>query len=202
MTEFLAFLVPAALPVTDLAGLVVLARERPGSLNWYGAVGLPHLTFQLFLRDRGAEMAFVSYRSIAAAMPDLVTGRIQLVFGPASSGIEPIAEGRVRALAVSAGVRAPALPYVPTAAEAGFPDLHLEAVYSLFGWRGIAVATRDQLAAETRAVLAEPVVTDRLRLAGALPRPGTPADLAALLAEQRARATAGALAFGGARPPG
>ncbi|MDB5380067.1 MAG: extra-cytoplasmic solute receptor [Rubritepida sp.] len=202
VTEFHAFVVPAALPVTDLAGLFALARERPGILNWYGAVGLPDLTFRLALRDHGAEMAFVSYRSLAAATLDIVAGRIQLVFGPASSALAPIREGRARALAVSAHERAPALPSVPTVAEAGFPDLQLEAALVLFGWRGMDPPVRDHLAAETRAVLAEPAVAERLRTAGALPRPGTPDDLAALLAGQRARAAQGVRAFGVARSPG
>ncbi|MBR0663910.1 tripartite tricarboxylate transporter substrate binding protein [Roseomonas hellenica] len=202
VTEFHAFAVPSALPATDMAGLLTLARERPGTLNWHGAAGLPHLAFRLFLRDRGAEMVFVSYRGIAAAVPDLAAGRIHLVFGPASSALGLIREGSVRALAVSARERAPALPEVPTVAEAGFPDLRLEAVYGLFGWSGMHAATRDRLAAETRTVLAEPAVADRLRAAGALPRPGTPDDLAELISQQRARAEEGARAFGSARPPG
>jgi len=202
VTEFHAFVVPASLPVADLAGLLALARERPGALNWYGAVGLPYLVFRLCLRDRGADMAFVSYRSIAAAMLDLVAGRVELVFGPASTALGPVREGRARALAVSARERAPGLPEVPTVAEAGFPELRLEAVLGLFGWRGMDDATRERLAAETRAALAEPATAERLRAVGALPRPGTPGDLAAIISEQRARAAEGVRAFGATRPPG
>jgi tripartite-type tricarboxylate transporter receptor subunit TctC len=198
-TEFLCLLVPETLPVTSVAEFLDHARARPGALNWFavpGLTGLTALSFRLLMRERGLDLTYVAYRGSPPAVLDLIAGRLQAAFLPLTAALGPIREGRLRPLAVTAGRRAPALPEVPTAAEAGFPELQVEAVIALFGWRGITEALRERLAAEAGAVLREPAVAERLRAGGMLPSPGTPAELAAAIAAQRARAEAAVRVFG------
>jgi tripartite-type tricarboxylate transporter receptor subunit TctC len=199
--EFLCLAVPAALPVTSLAELVAHVRERPGTLGYYCVPGFIELSFRLFQRERGLDMTYVAYRGSPAAVLDLVAGRIQLAVAPLTPALGPIREGRLRPLAVTAASRAPTLPAVPTTAEAGFPDLHTEAVIALYGWRGMGEALRDRLGAEAGVVLRDPAVAERLRAAGMLPRPGTAAELVEVIAAQRARAEAAVRVFG-TRPAG
>ena len=99
-------------------------------------------------------------------------------------------------LATAARTRAPAVPDLPTTAEAGFPDFWVEGLLGLFGWRGMPETERDVLSAQAREVLAEPAVAERFAAAGMLGRGSTPAAFAAEIAEHRTRWTALAREFG------
>ncbi|MBD0275019.1 MAG: tripartite tricarboxylate transporter substrate binding protein [Acetobacteraceae bacterium] len=200
-TGVLCFAAPATLPETTLAALLARARASPGALNWSSIAGLNQLTFRMLLRERGLDMAYVAYRTTPAAVLDLAAGRIQMAIVPLAVMLGPLREGRVRALAVAAGGRAPFLPDVPTVREAGFAELEADAVLGLFGWRGMPDAVRDRLAAAAMAAMAEPAAQERLRSAGVLLRPGGPAAFADAIATSKARAEA-AVRVLGPRPPG
>ncbi len=104
--------------------------------------------------------------------------------------------GRVRMLATAARTRAPAVPDLPTTAEAGFPDFWVEGLLGLFGWRGMPEAAREGLSAQAREVLAEQTIIERFGAAGMLARGSTPAAFAAEIAEHRKRWAALAREFG------
>jgi tripartite-type tricarboxylate transporter receptor subunit TctC len=110
------------LPVRDLRGLVEFLRANPGKHD-YGSSGVSgsiHLATELFKRRFGPQIGHVPYRSGGAALPDLLTGRIALLFDVASGPTpETAARGEVRALAVTGDRRLSRLPDVPTFAEAG-----------------------------------------------------------------------------------
>jgi tripartite-type tricarboxylate transporter receptor subunit TctC len=190
--------VPAALPARDLAGLIAEARAQPGALNYTTAPGPPYLAMRAFLRDAGAEMTFVGYRGVGAAIVgELLAGRLQVMLSPLAPVLAAAREGRLRVLAVTGSERAPALPSVPTSAEQGFSGFRQEGIHGLFGWQAMLPALRTRVAAEATAVMNKAEVAERIRQAGRLVRQGgTPEGFATMLAEQRRRWAALAQEFG------
>jgi tripartite-type tricarboxylate transporter receptor subunit TctC len=115
------------LPVHTAQDLVTLTRSKPGGIN-YGTSGTGstnHLTTELFRASTKVELNYVSYRGGAPAMTDLMGGQIQAMFAtmPSSAGL--IRGGSIRALMVTDTKRWAAIPDVPTAEEAGLPDVHV-----------------------------------------------------------------------------
>jgi tripartite-type tricarboxylate transporter receptor subunit TctC len=98
----------------------------------------------------------------------------------------PVIEaGKVKALAIAAADRAVLLPGAPSAIEAGYPKLAVPAVGCVYGWRGMADALRDRLAADIDTAAQDPALVAQLGKVGQNVRRSTPAELARLLAEQR-----------------
>lgn len=194
--DFLSVAVSARLPVSTLDELVTFARSRPGSLNWAAAPGAPYLTFLEFQRRAGIAMTYVSYRGAAPAMPDLMADQIQLTVTPLASALPLAHDGRIKLLAVTAGERSAAAPDLTTAAEAGHPELTVEAPLGLFGPNTILPPLRDRIAADVRAIASDPGVLQRLNGLGMVARGSTPAEYGAILAEQRTRWAALARIYG------
>jgi tripartite-type tricarboxylate transporter receptor subunit TctC len=116
--------VPASLPAGTFAELVALARARPGQLNM-GSAGngdLGHLALELLKRQLGLDIVHVPYRGSGLALQDMLGGRVQLVINPYIVMRGPAEAGQIKVLAVTASERLPALPLVPTVAEAGGPQ--------------------------------------------------------------------------------
>jgi tripartite-type tricarboxylate transporter receptor subunit TctC len=130
-----AIVVHPSLPTNSLADLVALAKREPGKLN-YGSAGSGtpgHLTGEMFRRAAGIDIQHVPYRGSAPAVTDLLGGQLQLMFDPLQSVLSNVQAGKLRALAVSSKVRAPALPNVPTIAESGYEGFETTAWWGLFG---------------------------------------------------------------------
>ncbi len=155
-SEFLAWVVPAALPVRSLGEFVAFAAASPGSAIWYSVPGYVELDTRRFLAERRLDLTYVAYQGSPPAVLDLAAGRIQLGVVPLTPVMGAIREGRVRPLAVTSATRAPALPDVPTVEEAGFPDLRYDPFTALFGWRGIPDEARERVAAIVDEVEARP----------------------------------------------
>jgi tripartite-type tricarboxylate transporter receptor subunit TctC len=129
----------------------------------------------------------ISYRDLAPALQDVGEGRIDLFVHALGVIMPQVQSGRARLLAVASEVRVPLAPDVPTAAEAGFPELRMDGVAGFFGKRGIPDTLRDRIASDVRAVASDPDIADRLAAVGQTARPGTPAEFTALLDEYRRR---------------
>ena len=128
-----ALVVRNDLPVTDEKQLPTLARSRPGQLSMASAGNgtTGHLGGELFKSLTGTFVVHVAYRGSTRAIQDLIGGQVDLMFDNLSSVGSHIRSGRVRALALSGARRAPALPALPTVAEAGVPE------YAMTAWGGI-----------------------------------------------------------------
>jgi len=173
--------------VHSLEDMVRSARAAPGKLNWGSSPGLPPLIFGAFIKGSGLEMAFIFYRDLAPAVQDLGEGRLDIYVHALSVLIPQAQSGRVRLLAVASQQRAPAMPDVPSVTELGFPELSMEGLCGFFGGRGMAVAIRERVAADVMAIASEPGVQERLAVIGQAARPGTTAEFAAFLADNRKR---------------
>ncbi len=141
-------------------------------------------------------MTYVAFRGTPPALLDLAGGRIHVVVGPLAATLPLARDGRIRMLAIPIHARAAAAPELPTAAEAGFPDLWVEGFVGLFGWRGMPEAAREAFSADARAVLAEPALVERYAASGLLARGSTPRGFEEALEEHRGRWAALAREFG------
>jgi tripartite-type tricarboxylate transporter receptor subunit TctC len=178
---------PASLGVGSLAELVALARARPGKLNRASITGALDLIVDGFLKGADLTMARVPYRDPVQAVNDLAEGRIQM-YTAALAIVQPqMQAGRVKVLAMTNRDRAPAAPDVPTVAEAGYPALGFDGLVGLFGPRDMAEGLRERIAADVRAIAADPAVAAVLTATGQVVNPGTPAELDAAVEEQRGK---------------
>jgi tripartite-type tricarboxylate transporter receptor subunit TctC len=194
--SFLAVAVPASLGVDSIDGLIKRAKAEPGKLSWAATPGLPQFIFAGFAKSAGLDMVQVSYRDFSPALQDVAEGRIQVV-STALVPLLPLAQaGKVRILVVTNHERSPAAPDLPTASEIGHPELTADGFQGFFGWRDMPNDLRDRIAADVRAVAADPVLKERLAAIGQALRTGTAADFAAMIADQRARIAAIAQAIG------
>lgn len=194
--DFAAVAVAPSLPVSSLAEFVELARRRPGALNWASGSGDIYMAFLGLVRRRALDMNYVSYRTPAPALSDLAEGRIDAAALPLALALPQANAGRMRVLAVANPARSPAAPDVPTAAEAGFPELTFEGTLGFFGPRSMPGALRERIAADVRAVAAEPEFRARLRSLGMTARAETPADFGAVVEANRAQWAEAARAYG------
>lgn len=117
--------VSAKVAARSIGELIALAKAKPGGLS-YGSAGVgttPHLSAELFRKVTGVDITHVPYRGTSAAVPDLATGDLHLMFGDVSTLRSFIDSGAVAALAVTGGSRSKLIPNVPTVIEAGYPEL-------------------------------------------------------------------------------
>src|SRR4029077_14353575 len=141
-------------------------------------------------------MAKVPYKNPAGAVTDLAAGVIQ-VYMPAYAIVRPQVEaGTVKVLAVTNHERAPAIPDVPTAIEAGYPSLEFDGLVGLFGPPGIAEDVRKKIADDIRTVAADPELVKRLSATGQIVSPGNSNEFAASIARRRAQVEAVTKLFG------
>jgi len=112
----------------DVAGLIALAKEKPGALNYAsaGPASLAHIAGVLFARLADVRLTEVSYRSSSASAIDLAEGRIQLQFGTLAPTLGQIRAKQVRALAVTGAKQSDSLPGIPTLQEAGLAGYDVE----------------------------------------------------------------------------
>ena len=133
-SSWTVFAVNASLPVTTLKDFVALARGEQGGLRYgSGGVGTPmHIASELLEQSTGVAMVHVPYQSGAQSLTDLVSGRIEMSsMGLASA--KSVEAGKIKVIAQVGETRHPLFPDVPTAIEAGYPDVHLQFWFGLFG---------------------------------------------------------------------
>jgi tripartite-type tricarboxylate transporter receptor subunit TctC len=188
--------VPEALKVGSLAELVALARAQPGKLNWAPTSGLTDIVTSGFLKSAGLDVVKVPYRDSVQGLNDLIEGRLQIYVTALAIVRSQVDTGKIKIVALTNRERSPMLPDVPTAFEAGFPGLALEGLVGLFGPRKMSSELRERIAADVRAVAADPAIAARLAATGQVVNVGTPAEFAASIEEQRSRVAAAAKDLG------
>jgi tripartite-type tricarboxylate transporter receptor subunit TctC len=193
----IALSVPADMPVGSLKELVGRIRAQPGKINWAGVTGGLSFVWEGFLKTEGLEMAKIPYRNAVEAANDLAQGRVQ-VYRSALAIVQPqLQTGKIKLLAMSNSVRAPAAPEIPTMAEAGYPYLEFDGLVGLFGPPSMPMALRERIAADVKAVMqSDPAIADRLTRTGQVVNPGGPAEFAKSIEDQRAAIAAAAKAIG------
>jgi tripartite-type tricarboxylate transporter receptor subunit TctC len=171
----------------SLKDLVELARAKPGELSWGAGPSLPHFAFAATLRRHQLDMVHIPYRDVATPQADLSEGRLQVLSHSLQAVAGLVAAGKARILAVTSPQRERALPDVPTAAEAGFPEMEVESLTGLFGWRDMPPELRDRIAADMKTAAEDPVLHMQFEANGQRVLFGTPAEFAAAIGRQRIR---------------
>lgn len=134
-------------PVNSLRELVSLAQAQPGKLTYAssGNGSIVHMVSEYFLDVAGLDVVHAPYKGTSPALNDTIAGHVQIVFGTVASTLPFVKSGQLKALAVSTPRRLPALPRVPTAAEAGFPQYVVTNWHGLLAPKGLPRAIQLQL---------------------------------------------------------
>jgi tripartite-type tricarboxylate transporter receptor subunit TctC len=177
------------LGVNDVRELIALARQKPDELL-YGASGLgsgPHLATELFKQMAGIKMTGVLYPGSAQTVMDLLSGRIQVMFSPASTVLAFIKDGRVKALATSEGKRTSAAPDLPTISEAALPGYDTGVWFGILGPAGMPKAIIDRISNAANSALKDPDVLKQLTAQGLDARGGSPEEFALFIKNETER---------------
>jgi tripartite-type tricarboxylate transporter receptor subunit TctC len=191
-----AFAVPASSGIGTLKDLLEKTRANPGKLNWASATATNEILFAAYLRKAGLSMTKVPYKDSVQPVTDLSEGRIDFYVG-AYAIIRPHVEsGKVKILSVTNKERAPSAPNLPTAREAGYPDLEFDGLVGVFGPRTMAEDLRSRIATDIKEVLADPEVAAKLTATGQIISPGTANEFSTAMQAQQAQVNAAATAVG------
>jgi len=171
------------LPARDVAEFLALMRARPGSIS-YGSGGngtLNHLLGQVFGRAAGVEFTHVPYRGSAPALTDTISGTLPAIMESLPIALPHLRAGRLRPLATSEAERSPALPDVPTFAEAGFPAATATNWFGFSLPAGVQPEIVARWDGELAALLADAGVVERFAAIGVRPGRLGPAEYTALV---------------------
>jgi tripartite-type tricarboxylate transporter receptor subunit TctC len=173
----------------SLRELIALAKAQPGKINFgsSGNGGSPHLSTELLKIMAGIDMVHVAYKGLGPGITDLLGGQIQLMLADVNLVVPHIKSGKLRALAVTGANRSPALPDVPTVAEAGVPGYVAGTWYAVLAPAGTPSPIVSRLSEEIRKALAMPEVRSALIAQGVEPAGSTPAQLASFLHDEHAK---------------
>ena len=160
---YLILVAKKALPANNLKELIAWLKANPDKafLGTPGVGSQGHLAGTLFQSITGTRFQHVPYRSVSLAMQDLIAGQIDLIFAD-PSGVAPVRAGSVKAFAVTAGHRLPAVPDIPTAEEAGLSGLLLANWNGIFAPRGTPKDIIGKLNGAVTSTLADPSVVQKL----------------------------------------
>src|SRR5512140_3241215 len=181
--------VTPAVPAKTLGEFIALAKAKPGGMNFgSGGSGTSnHLAGELFNLDAGVKLVHVPYKGVNLAMNDVIAGQVQMVVIGLPAALQFIKTGRLRALAVVAPQRLPALPDVPTVAEAGLPNYEVTTWYGVLAPAGTPRPIIAKLNAEIVRLMHAPDLRERFAATGTEPRTTTPEEFAAFIKQEMAK---------------
>ena len=178
-----------SLPVKSVRELIAFAKAHPGELNYSsgGNGASAHLMMEAFKLATGTDVLHVPYKGATPGIVDLLAGRISLTFTGVASSLEYVKQGKLRALATPGRKRAPAVPDLPTIAEAGVPGYAVNNWYAVFAPAATPKAVLAQLNGEIIKVLYAPDLKERLATLGLEPAAEPLADTNAYIKSEMER---------------
>src|SRR5229473_7121996 len=178
-----------SVPAGTLAEFIRLAKTKPGEMNFgSGGSGTSnHLAGELFNIVAGVKLVHVPYKGVNLAMNDVLSGEVHLVVIGIPAAAPHIKAGKLRALALIAPQRSPALPDVPTIAEAGLPNFEVTTWYGVLAPAGTPRPIVARLNAALVKILSSPDMKDKLNAMGTDPVSSTPEEFAAYLRQETAK---------------
>jgi tripartite-type tricarboxylate transporter receptor subunit TctC len=189
-----------SVPAKTVPDFIAYAKANPRKVNMAsGGTGAPsHIAGELFKMMTGIDMLHVPYRGGAPALTDLMSGQVQVYFGPITASIEHIKAGRLRALAVTTATRSEVLPDIPTVAEF-VPGYEASTWYGVGAPKATPAEIVDKLNREFNAGLADPKIKARLADLGGVPMPMTPPDFGKFIVDETEK-WAKVVKFAGLKP--
>lgn len=171
--------VSAGLPVNTLAELIALAKEKGGTLTYATGSTSHQLAGELFQKEAGIKLTHVPYNATNLALPDVISGRVDLIVTAAYSAVPHL--GKIRPIAATSAERAKLLPDVPTFKELGYPNFVVEGWFGVSAPAGLQPAVVKTLNAALNKHLGEPKVREAFDKAGFEVTPATPEEFAAFI---------------------
>jgi len=181
-------LVPNSSPSKTMGEFIAHARKNPGRLN-YASSGngtIVHLTSEYFKAQSGTFILHIPYRGTALAMPDLISGKIDVLFDSFVTGMPHVKDGKLRVLAVTTAKRTALAPDLPTVAET-LPGFESVTWFGVYGPKGMPQDLVGKVNQAINAALADADVKDRFARLGAEPTGGTPPAFAAMVKADTAK---------------
>jgi tripartite-type tricarboxylate transporter receptor subunit TctC len=179
----LGLFVNVSVPAKSAGELIALAKAKPGQLNFAsaGSGGPTHMAGEMLKAMAGIDIVHVPYKGNAAALADLVAGRVQMMFSNLLTATPHVRSGKLRAIAISSANRSPQAPDLPAIAEAGVPGYDLTPWYGVFAPAGTPKAIVTRLNREAGRILNAPDMKARFRTQGVDLVTSTPEEFAALI---------------------
>ena len=177
------------LGVNNLHELIELAKAKPDQLT-FGSSGVGtslHMSGELFKQIAGVQIRHIPYKGRAQSLPDLLSGRISMLFDNLSSSLALIKAGEVQALGVTTLKRSHAAPEIPTLAEQGLAGFEAVSWFSLMAPANLPPDIQKRLNQMVRQTLSNPNVKSKLLAGGLDPAPGSPKDLSKLIASEASK---------------
>lgn len=171
------------LGVSNLHELIELAKSKPNELT-FGSSGVGtslHMSGELLKEMTGVQIRHIPYKGRAQSLPDLISGRISMLFDNLSSSLSLIKAGEIQALGVTSLKRSPAAPEIPTMAEQGLPGFEATSWFSLMAPANLPSDLQKRLNDLTRQTLNQAEVRNKLLASGLDPAPGSPQALSKLI---------------------
>ena len=177
--------VPLSSPAKTMPELIDYIKKNPGKLNFgsAGTGGIPHLSTERFLAMTGTKMTHVPYKGTALAMPDLMAGRLDLMFDSISVSLPHIRDGKVRALAVTSPKPSSVAPDIPTLSQF-VPGYESLTWFGVFGPAGLPPAIQDKLNQALNKAIQNPTLLAQFAKLGFDAAGGTPAEFAKKMADE------------------
>jgi tripartite-type tricarboxylate transporter receptor subunit TctC len=178
-----------SVPASTFPQLLELLKKNPGKYSYASSsVGTaPHLAGEMLGRMTGVDIMHVPYKGSGTLLPDLLAGRVPIMFENVAVMTPHIKSGAMRAIAVTSGKRVPMLPEVPTMSESGLPGFEVLGWFALWAPAGTPPEVVKLLNAEVNKIVAKPAVARRFAEIGAEPLAGSPEKLAAWLKTEQAK---------------
>ena len=175
--------VSPAVAAKSVQELIALAKAKPGTLNYAssGSGGTPHLAAELFKTMAGVSLVHVPYKGQAAALNDLLSGLVQIMFPNAAAVAPHVKSGRLRALAITTLKPSPHYPGLPTVAASGLPGYESVVVFGMWVPAKTPVALLTRLNRETVAAVNKPDVKEKFFNVGVDTVGTTPEEFAAMI---------------------
>jgi len=187
------FLVTKQIPVTNLKEFIQFAKANPATLN-YSSAGtgtIMHLTGESFKAATGIQMQHIPYKGSSLSMPDLISGKIHVLFDNIVSGLPHVKDGKLTILAVASKKRSPLIPDVPTVIEIGgafgLGNFTSEVIWGIDGPKNLPPEIINKLNSEMNKALKSKEVIQEFSNFGADVGGGTPKNFETIMLNDRAQ---------------
>ena len=169
-------LVPNSSPVSTIKEFIDFAKRNPGKLNYASSDNgtIVHLTTELFKAMSGTFMVHIPYRGTALAIPDLISGRVDVMFDSLVTGLPHVKDGKLKALGVTSAARTQLAPDLPAVAEV-LPGFESTTWFGLYGPKGLSAEVVQRVNTALNAALTDADVKERFARLGAVPTGGSAA---------------------------
>ena len=178
-----------SVPAQSVRELVTLVRSNPGQLAFAssGRGQSVHMSGELFKMKAALDLVHVPYKGTGPALRDVIAGQVHMIFSSLPSTMGFIRDGRLRALAVTSGARAPELPKIPTMSESGYPDFQVTGWFGLFAPAKTPSAVIDRVYRSARDALATGDIKTRFTELGGTPGGEPPEQFAKFVLAEKSK---------------